>query len=150
MNQCSFVSYLILIISVVNLINVADGWLLSCGNADGGIDGDGRKWVSDAKFFRTKSNHIAETASYQDPSLPSTIPYMSTRLFMSDARYQLPVEPLKRYWIRLHFYPSTYASFNLDSSYFSVAVNGVTLLKNFSAAITAQALTQVRFRMITF
>ncbi|CAM8980767.1 unnamed protein product [Rhodiola kirilowii] len=138
----SFVIHLILIISGVNLINEADGWLLSCGNADGGTDNDGRKWVSDAKFFRSKSNHMAETASYQDPSLPSTVPYMTARLFMSDARYQLPVKPSQRYWIRLHFYPATYASFNPSSSYFSVAVNGVTLLKNFSASITAEALTQ--------
>uniref|UniRef100_A0A7N0TUR2 non-specific serine/threonine protein kinase n=1 Tax=Kalanchoe fedtschenkoi TaxID=63787 RepID=A0A7N0TUR2_KALFE len=137
-----FVIYLVLIVSLVSLINVADAWLLSCGNADGGTDSDGRKWVSDSKFFKSKSNHMAETASYQDPSLPSTVPYMTARLFMSDARYQVPVKSSQRYWIRLHFYPATYASFDLRSSYFSVVVNGVTLLSNFSASITAQALTQ--------
>ncbi|KAI4338643.1 hypothetical protein MLD38_023676 [Melastoma candidum] len=58
------------------------------------------------------------------------------------ASYNLPVKAGKRYWLRLHFYPTSYESLDPADAYFSVVSGGVTLLKNFSAYVTAQALTQ--------
>ncbi|KHN43182.1 Receptor-like protein kinase ANXUR2 [Glycine soja] len=72
----------------------------------------------------------------------SEIPYMSARVFTSETTYKFPVQPDKRYWLRLHFYPALYGSFNPSDSYFSVTANGVTLLSNFSATTTCEALSQ--------
>ncbi|KAE8010004.1 hypothetical protein FH972_006402 [Carpinus fangiana] len=117
----------------------SDSLVLSSGN--GGTDTDGRKWGADSKYLDAK-NSITSTAAFQDPSLSSVIPYMTARIFPSEASYKFPVKSTKRYWLRLHFYPSAYSNFNAKDSYFSVTANTLTLLKNFSASITCQALSQ--------
>ncbi|KAK7269184.1 hypothetical protein RIF29_21901 [Crotalaria pallida] len=116
--------------------------ILGCGlGGGGGKDGDGRQWLPDNKYV-SGGNSIASKASFQDPSLLSEVPYMTARIFTSEATYKFPVQSDKRYWLRLHFYPSVYDSYNPSNSYFSVTANGVTLLSNFSASITCQALSQ--------
>ncbi|KAG5245009.1 serine-threonine kinase family protein [Salix suchowensis] len=92
---------------------------LNCGSENGGTDGDGRKWESDVKYITGKHPHAR--AQYQDSSIDSE---------------------KTRYWLRLSFYPSEYSGLDISDSYFSVVAGGVTLLNNFSASITAQALTQ--------
>ncbi|MCD9644306.1 hypothetical protein HAX54_032488 [Datura stramonium] len=67
---------------------------------------------------------------------------MTTRIFKTQTTYAFPISPKSRHWIRLHFYPSSYNDFNCSNSFFSVTILGFTLLNNFSASITAQALTQ--------
>ncbi|KAF7805211.1 receptor-like protein kinase ANXUR1 [Senna tora] len=116
--------------------------VLGCGLADeGGKDTDGRQWSTDQKFL-TGGDSNTFRASFQDPSLLSEVPYMTARVFTSEASYKFPIKPDKRYWLRLHFYPSIYGNFNPTDSYFSVKANEVTLLSNFSASITCQALSQ--------
>ncbi|CAA7041173.1 unnamed protein product [Microthlaspi erraticum] len=114
---------------------------LSCGAKEPSTDPDKKKWEPDAKFLKT-GNSIQATATYQDPSLLSTIPYMTARIFTAPSTYEIPVKGDQRHLLRLHFYPSTYTGLNISNSYFAVAANDVTLLSNFSAAITCQALTQ--------
>lgn len=117
-------------------------YLLSCGTTSGGADADGRKWEADTKYLVSTDNSINAQAETQDPSLPSPVPYMTSRIFNKEATYTFPVPAKKRHWLRLHFYPSIYSSLNPSDSYFSVVAGGVTLLNNFSASITALALTQ--------
>jgi len=122
--------------------NKDESLLLGCGLGDnGGKDSDGRQWNPDNKYL-SGGNSITSKASFQDPSLLSEIPYMSARIFTSESTYKFPILPNKRYWLRLHFYPSVYNNFNPSDSYFSVTANGVTLLNNFSSSITCQALSQ--------
>ncbi|XP_047313085.1 receptor-like protein kinase ANXUR1 [Impatiens glandulifera] len=116
--------------------------ILSCGNKDGGTDADGRKWTSDASFLVSQDKGLELVAQVQDPSLPSTVPYMNARIFKTEASYKFPVNPTSRYFLRLHFYPSPYPNFIVSNSYFSVLAGPLTLLSNFSASISAQALTQ--------
>ncbi|KAL6571630.1 hypothetical protein OROHE_003273 [Orobanche hederae] len=122
-----------------------DSFILSCGatTPDVATDANGRKWTSDANFIVVSNNSLSATAQFQDPSLPSTIPYMTARIFKSETTYKFRVSSESRHWIRLHFYPSSYYSnnFNHSSSFFSVVANNFTL-NNFSASITAEALTQ--------
>ncbi|KAK7291712.1 hypothetical protein RIF29_07079 [Crotalaria pallida] len=120
--------------------------VISCGS-NGGTDSSGRKWESDSKYLIASSNNnnSAATTQYQDPSLPSTIPYMSARIFTSPSTYQFPVSPTTRFFLRLHFYPSSYASSDPKDAYFDVVANEFTLLRNFSAFITAKAITQAYF-----
>ncbi|KAF5931454.1 hypothetical protein HYC85_032327 [Camellia sinensis] len=115
---------------------------LSCGNKDGGTDNDGRKWESDSKYLVTSDKSVEAAAQVQDPSVPSPIPYMHARFFKSETTYKFDVNGSSRYFLRLHFYPSSYPDFNTTNSYFSVVAGGVTVLNNFSASIAAQALTQ--------
>ncbi|GAU11641.1 hypothetical protein TSUD_346330 [Trifolium subterraneum] len=117
--------------------------VLGCGLDGGGAkDDDGRQWSPDNKFLAAEAGSIMSKAAYQDPSLSNVVPYMSARIFTSETTYKFNVQPDKRYWLRLHFYPSIYGSFNSLDSYFSVAANGITLLSNFSAYITCEALSQ--------
>lgn len=122
----------------------AGSLILGCGLGEGGAkDPDGRQWGPDNKYLAQGGDHsIASKASYQDPSVLSDVPYMSARVFTSETTYNFPVQPDKRYWLRLHFYPSIYGNFVASDSFFSVTANGVTLLSNFSASITCEALSQ--------
>ncbi|XP_031101047.1 receptor-like protein kinase ANXUR1 [Ipomoea triloba] len=120
--------------------------LLACGSAEGGVDEDaGRKWEPDAKYLGSGDKGTAATAEIQDPSLPSVIPYMSARIFKSQASYKFPTKfsaSTNRTLLRLYFYPSTYPGVDISKSFFDASVGSVTLLKNFSAYLTAEALTQ--------
>ncbi|KAJ6726529.1 hypothetical protein OIU79_004637 [Salix purpurea] len=141
---------LIVLYASLNTIPVAsryyksesDSYVLACGASGAGTDSDGRNWQSDAKYINSLSSSTAATAQNQDSSLPSTIPYMTARIFSSESTYKFSVPKKGRLWVRLHFYPSTYSSLDPNTSYFSVTANTFTLLKNFSASITAHALTQ--------
>ncbi|KAL3531545.1 hypothetical protein ACH5RR_010867 [Cinchona calisaya] len=120
-----------------------DALVLSCGSSDGGTDADGRKWESDSKYLMANDKSIVAKAETQDPSLPSDIPYMTARLFTSETSYQFPIaNATGRVLLRFHFYPASYPNFNISNSYFSVSAGGITLLSNFSAFITAEALSQ--------
>ncbi|PNY16726.1 receptor-like protein kinase ANXUR2-like protein [Trifolium pratense] len=122
--------------------NKDESFILGCGlGENGGKDSDGRQWNPDNKYV-SGGNSVTAKASFQDPSLLSEVPYMTARIFTSETTYKLPIQPDKRYWLRLHFYPSVYNNFNPVDSYFSVTANGVTLLNNFSSYITCQALSQ--------
>ncbi|KAL4339256.1 hypothetical protein GQ457_08G013260 [Hibiscus cannabinus] len=131
--------------SIVFLYASIEGFLpslaIDCG-AKGGKDEDGRTWVEDAKYLSKSENSVQIQAGYQDPSLLSTVPYMSARIFPSPATYKFSIQAKQRYLVRFHFYPSTYQSFNVSKSFFEVTAGAVKLMSNFSASITCQALTQ--------
>lgn len=138
----TFCSLLSKVYSLTNVTN-SYSFVLSCGATSTATDADGRIWSPDSTYFPSSSgNSITSKAKYQDPSLISDIPYMTARIFKNQTTYSFPVSPKSRHWIRLHFYPSSYDNFNCSSSFFSVNIAGFTLLNNFSASITAQALTQ--------
>ncbi|KAL2325377.1 hypothetical protein Fmac_024435 [Flemingia macrophylla] len=119
-----------------------DSLMLGCGLGEGGgKDSEGREWSPDKKYL-TGGNSVTSKASFQDPSLSSEVPYMTSRVFTSESTYKFPIQGTKRYWLRLYFYPSVYSTFDASNSFFSVTANDVTLLSNFSASITCQALSQ--------
>ncbi|GAB2282182.1 hypothetical protein Dimus_016733 [Dionaea muscipula] len=121
----------------------SDTITITCGTESGGTDSDGRRWEPETKFLASTANTLSATAQVQDPSVPSAVPYMTARIMNGEATYKFAVNATSRYSLRLHFYPAAYGSLNISNSYFSVNIgNGITLLNIFSAAITAQALTQ--------
>ncbi|KAK3016452.1 LOW QUALITY PROTEIN: hypothetical protein RJ639_007807 [Escallonia herrerae] len=115
--------------------------VLSCGS-NGGTDANGRKWESDSKFLVSTDKSESSTAQSQDPSLPSPVPYMTARIFKGETAYKFAVNGSSRYFLRLTFYPSAYPNYNILNSNFAVVAGGITLLNNFSAFITAEALSQ--------
>ncbi|XWS58360.1 hypothetical protein CRYUN_Cryun08bG0027400 [Craigia yunnanensis] len=141
-NRNHFVLSIVWFSLIFNVILVSSQPLaVDCGSK-GGKDEDGRTWEPDTKYLLPSNNSVQLQAGYQDPSLLSTVPYMNARIFTSPATYQFPIKSKERYLVRFHFYPSAYPNFNITNSYFSVVAGGVTLMNNFSAAITCQAFTQ--------
>lgn len=123
-----------------NTTDNSDSYILACGsNTSEAIDYNARKWIPDTTFLTSPNTSLSSTAQSQDPSLPSTIPYMTARIFVSESTYRFQITPASRHWIRLHFYPSVYQNFSPSRSFFSVTANGFTLLSNFSVSITANA-----------
>ncbi|KAA8527367.1 hypothetical protein F0562_034918 [Nyssa sinensis] len=123
-------------------VSNSDSFVLACGVSSAANDANGLNWAPDSKFLSSSGNSITATAQSQDPSLPSAIPYMNARIFTSESTYQFSVLPKMRHWVRLHFYPSSYSNFDSSNDFFSVTAGRFTLLNNFSASITAEALTQ--------
>ncbi|CAO2839701.1 unnamed protein product [Amaranthus hypochondriacus] len=115
---------------------------IDCGATTEGKDIDGRKWEMDTKYISSPGDSEPVKAQFQDPALPSDIPYMTARVSKSEMAYKFPINSTSRYFLRLHFYPGSYPSFNIEKSYFSVTAGGFTVLNNFSAVVTAEALTQ--------
>lgn len=114
--------------------------LLDCGGPSTANDIDGRKWMTDDKstFVPAIGNSIASKAATQDPSVPET-PFTTARVFRSSFTYSFPVAP-SRLFVRLYFYPSSYDGLNTSDARFSVSTQSYTLLNNFSASQTAEAL----------
>ncbi|TVU18727.1 hypothetical protein EJB05_34839, partial [Eragrostis curvula] len=114
---------------------------LNCGGSTAtGIDSDNRTWDSDnGSKFAPSLKEVAATASYQNPALPSTIPYMTSRIFTSNYTYSFPVSP-GRMFVRLYFYPSTYGRYVPANAYFGVTANNLVLLDNFNASQATSAI----------
>jgi serine/threonine protein kinase len=113
---------------------------LDCGaSAPPGTDSDNRTWNGDnGSKFAPSLKGVATTASYQGPELPSTVPYMTARIFTSNYTYSFPVSP-GRVFVRLYFYPTTYGKYIPANGYFGVKAGNLTLLDNFNASQNALA-----------
>lgn len=117
-----------------------DKIFLNCGGPPDSTDTDGRKWTSDigSMFALSSTKSSTSTPSVQKPSVPE-VPYMSARIFQSEFTYSFPVASGRKF-LRLHFYPATYNGLNASDAIFSVTCGKFTLLRNFSAALTTEAL----------
>ncbi|KAF7066975.1 hypothetical protein CFC21_072891 [Triticum aestivum] len=115
--------------------------LVNCGASTQEADDSGRTWVGDTgSKFAPLLKGVATTAPNQDPSLPSTVPFMTARIFTSNYTYSFSVNP-GRMFLRLYFYPVAYANYAVSDAFFSVTTRNLVLLNDFSASQTAQAIT---------
>jgi hypothetical protein len=113
--------------------------LLNCGSSGQNEDDSGRTWVGDTiSKFATSVKGDTATASYQDSSLPSKVPWMTARIFTSNYTYSFPVSS-GRMFLRLYFYPTSYANYDLSDAYFSVTTTNLVFLNDFNASQTVQA-----------
>ncbi|GKV03000.1 hypothetical protein SLEP1_g15367 [Rubroshorea leprosula] len=140
------VSILVLVslASIVHVIRAADYvptevFLLNCGESSDAIDDDGRKWIPDvgSKLLGDGKSVVSKAAT-QVSGVPS-VPYMSARVFRSNFTYSFPVVAGRKF-IRLYFYSNSYDGLNATNALFSVTSGSYTLLRNFSAAQTSEAL----------
>ncbi|KAJ4900613.1 putative receptor-like protein kinase [Raphanus sativus] len=118
-----------------------DVLFISCGaKSDPFVDTGNRMWWDDYHYggllpWNAKELSFAAKALYQDFAA-FHVPFMEARIFRSNFTYIFQVSTGWKF-LRLYFYPTRYGSdFNANGSFFSVSVNGFTLLKNFSAYLT--------------
>ncbi|XP_015897910.3 receptor-like protein kinase FERONIA [Ziziphus jujuba] len=136
----AFLSFSIHVVFAANYVP-ADEYFLNCGGPNG--ETPGQKWTSDiaSSFLQKSGSSTAAKASTQDPSV-SEVPYMTARVFSSVFTYSIPVGPGRKF-VRLYFYPVSYDNRNASNAVFTVTAQSYTLLKNFSAFQTTQALNYV-------
>ncbi|KAI3474306.1 hypothetical protein Pfo_029094 [Paulownia fortunei] len=134
----------LLVVFVVDVISAADYTptdkiFLNCGGPPDSTDSDGRKWTSDigSKFALSTTKSSTAPAATQKP-VPE-VPYMTARIFQSEFTYSFPVASGRKF-VRLYFYPASYNGLDASNAIFSVTSGAYTLLRNFSAAQTTEAL----------
>jgi Malectin-like domain len=113
--------------------------LLSCGASGTIQDNHNRVWVGDvdSKYISQATSETL-TILYRAPSVPE-VPFTAVRIFISNYTYSFPLSP-GRYFLRLYFYPTNYSHHLASDSYFTVTAGPYTLLSNFSAMLTVDAL----------
>ena len=120
-------------------INIA----LNCGSSGVTSAGDNRTWLGDIKSdfgpFQHQSNSSVNSTAARQPLQVDKVPYYTARLSHSEFTYKFSVTP-GQLFIRLHFLPASYQNFDRSNTFFSVKAGLYTLLSNFSAALTADAL----------
>ncbi|XP_047326912.1 receptor-like protein kinase FERONIA [Impatiens glandulifera] len=133
------------------LFNAADNYAINCGGSSASSAAtDGRKWIGDVRSrhstfsIESKGKLMISKSGVDSLSSIDPIPYATAQVSRSDFTYTFKVNPGPKF-IRLHFRPSSYASFKRSTSMFTVKAGNYTLLNNFSPSITADALNLKAF-----
>lgn len=122
---------------------------INCGYLGNSTAHDGRQWFGDEAGAGARSSFsmlleprggesTSLTADYRYLSV-DPIPYLTARVSATEFYYTFRVNPGQKF-IRLHFYPSSYGQFEKSRDFFTVEAGPFTLLRNFSASVTADAL----------
>ncbi|KAF4375952.1 hypothetical protein F8388_010107 [Cannabis sativa] len=125
--------------------NPVDNITIDCGSSGKVMaEYQQRSWTGDidSKYFSLLEGsnkasvtlQAANRISGEDP-----VPYETARLSYSQFNYMIPVTPGPKF-VRLYFFPATYKDFNRSNAFFDVRINDYTLLRNFSASLTSDAL----------
>ncbi|GMY12865.1 receptor-like protein kinase FERONIA isoform X4 [Fagus crenata] len=122
--------------------------VLNCGSSGNSTDPDGRDWTGDvdvaSKLVTLQQSNNTFIVSNSQASSVDHVPYNTARIFDSQFTYTFHVSPGQKF-IRLYFYPSTYYSstyqenFDMSKAFFTVTSGPFTLLRNFSASLTADS-----------
>ncbi|XP_062106463.1 receptor-like protein kinase FERONIA [Humulus lupulus] len=117
--------------------------IIDCGSSGEHIAQDKRSWNGDidSKFFplEGKNKASAPLKAVERTIALDPVPYETARLSLSEFTYTVPVTPGPKF-VRLYFFSATYRDFNRSKAFFEVRIDKYTLLKNFSASLTADAL----------
>ncbi|KAG5527696.1 hypothetical protein RHGRI_028587 [Rhododendron griersonianum] len=118
---------------------------VNCGSSSASTAKDTRKWTGDTSsdyitsLHSSKSKLISSKAINQ-PLPYDPIPYATARLSHWPFTYTFRVTPGQKL-IRLHFNPASYrGGFKRSEDFFTVKAGPYTLLSNFSASLTIDAL----------
>ncbi|PSS30522.1 Receptor-like protein kinase [Actinidia chinensis var. chinensis] len=120
-----------------------DNIAVNCGFSGNSTAADGRKWIGDrgSKYITSHGSKRKLISSIAVDRLlsPDPVPYKTARISRSQFTYTFQVSPGIKF-IRLHFYPTSYQGFKRSKAFFTVKAGPYTLLSNFSAALTSDAL----------
>ncbi|KAH9675154.1 Receptor-like protein kinase FERONIA [Citrus sinensis] len=121
----------------------ADSILLACGSNGTFHSLEYRTWIGDISpgrsyYFQPKNDTSRIFTTPQQP------PYSAARLSHSKFTYIFNLTAGQKF-IRLYFYSTSYPGFDRPKAFFSVKAGSFTLLSNFSASLTADALGEDSF-----
>ncbi|XP_022844623.1 putative receptor-like protein kinase At5g39000 [Olea europaea var. sylvestris] len=130
-------------------VHSADNYLtgdiaINCGSTGISTAFNNKEWIGDITESKSTSSIVikgSSTASTAFHNLVSTdsIPYKTARISRKQFSYTFQVSPGQKL-IRLHFSPASYYRFKKFKDFFTVEAGAFTLLRNFSASLTADAL----------
>lgn len=116
---------------------------INCGLKSTSASNNGREWVGDMHPRLTSSLQIKGSSTIssvvRNTISADAIPYGTARISHSAFSYTFLVKPGQKL-IRLHFNPAPYKGFQKHKDLFTVEAGSFTLLYNFSASLTANAL----------
>ncbi|CAL1405994.1 unnamed protein product [Linum trigynum] len=129
----------------------ADNYLVNCGS-DSDTKVGSRVFSadkSDSKLLSTPNHVIASTSTNPTPDDSSPL-YQTARIFDKPSTYTFSINRPGRHFIRLHFYPFVYSTYNMSQFSFDVStpnhgllskftVNGIKV-KEFSINVTSSTL----------
>ncbi|EYU22231.1 hypothetical protein MIMGU_mgv1a022345mg, partial [Erythranthe guttata] len=118
---------------------------LSCGSSGTSAARDSKEWHGDAQpklssLLQIKGSSTASSVTHKLVSADDPVPYKTGRFSRSRFSYTFQVNPGEKI-LRLHFNPGPYKGFKRFKDLFDVEAGPFTLLSNFSASLTAQALS---------
>ncbi|XP_038980157.1 probable receptor-like protein kinase At5g59700 [Phoenix dactylifera] len=106
----------------------ADNYLIDCGSSNSTTI-DNRTFVADASASSTLTAPNSILASTSSSSVSAL--YRTARIFTQPSSYSFSIQKHGWHFIRLHFFPFVYKSYNLVTSKFTVSTQDVVLLQNF-------------------
>ncbi|KAK4577440.1 hypothetical protein RGQ29_027801 [Quercus rubra] len=122
--------------------NPVENIALDCGFSGNSTTLDLRTWFGDINSTYSPldphNSSVISTAP-QSRTAGLQVPYNTVRFSRSEFTYIFSVTSGQKF-IRFYFYPASYPNFDSSKAYFSVKAGPFTLLRNFSAALTADAL----------
>ncbi|XP_057491320.1 probable receptor-like protein kinase At5g38990 [Actinidia eriantha] len=120
-----------------------DNIAVNCGFSGNSTAADGRQWIGDngSKYITSHGSKgkLINSIAVDRLLSPDPVPYKTARISRSQFTYTFQVSPGIKF-IRLHFYPTSYRGFKRSKAFFTVKAGPYTLLSNFSAALTSDAL----------
>jgi serine/threonine protein kinase len=114
--------------------NPPDNYLIDCGSRANTTVGQ-RTFLSDTALSSSLTTPQDILASTSSNSIPSTInaPLLSTaRIFTGPSSYTFQIQKQGRHYIRLHFFPFSYQSYDLATAKFTISTQDVVLLTDFT------------------
>ncbi|KAH9738711.1 Receptor-like protein kinase FERONIA [Citrus sinensis] len=122
---------------LVTLYKPTESIFLACGSIGSSGTLDYRTWIGDINSEYSPSE--PENEASRTFTAPQQPPYSAVRLSQSQFTYTFNLTAGQKF-IRLYFYSTSYSGFNSSKAFFSVKAGSFTLLSNFSASLTADAL----------
>ncbi|CAM8988033.1 unnamed protein product [Rhodiola kirilowii] len=132
------ISVLVLLVVIVSEIGKAEqipSFLINCGS-NSNVTVDGRTWTGDGlpadatNVTLTSVGFPANTSDYRGVSELARV-YGTARVFTASSNYTVKLAK-GNYFLRLHFYPFVFGSYDLNHSVFGVVANGVKLVSEFN------------------
>ncbi|KAL3625917.1 hypothetical protein CASFOL_030446 [Castilleja foliolosa] len=112
-----------------------DRYYINCGSSTDFVLGN-FTYVSDnpaSGFLSTPQNILADNGNSNSVTPSDNSPlYRTARIFTGPSRYTFSISRAGRHWIRLHFYPFVYQTYNMSTASFSVFAQQTTLLTDFT------------------
>ncbi|KAH6810449.1 hercules receptor kinase 1 [Perilla frutescens var. frutescens] len=111
-----------------------DSYYVNCGSSNVVSVGN-ITYVADksaAKYLSTPQDILADSNSNSITPADDSPLFRTARIFNGPSKYTFSIKQGGRHWIRLHFFPFVYQSYDMKSASFSVFAAKTTLLSDFT------------------